>query len=237
MDSKKQSPNNEPTLRDHVYDGIQEYDQKLPNWWLFTLYIAIAWFVVHWLCYYQLGLGSSDTIVIDKAMAETDALLKGAPADPYFLELKGQILLESGKPAEALAALRALVNAGRDTFGDYCEDVSINGALLSGDRAAKAVIEAIGDGTIDKVRTVRYSGNMQFDNAAREVVYPGRVEVSCPPWSRPCSTPTTSRSRRTPRSSRRSPASRSRPSPARSSACAPKARGHWLTWWFQRVVM
>ena len=43
---------------------------------------------------------------IDKAMAETDALLATAPDDPYFLELKGQILLESGKPAEALAPLR-----------------------------------------------------------------------------------------------------------------------------------
>ncbi len=70
MDSKKPSPNNEPVLRDHVYDGIQEYDQKLPNWWLFTLYIAIAYFVIHWLCYYQLGLGSSDTLAMDKVMAE-----------------------------------------------------------------------------------------------------------------------------------------------------------------------
>ncbi len=43
---------------------------------------------------------------LDKAMAETDRLLAQAPADPYFLELKGQILLEAGKPAEALAALR-----------------------------------------------------------------------------------------------------------------------------------
>jgi len=43
---------------------------------------------------------------LDKAMEETDALLKDAPADPYFLELKGQILLEAGKPAEALAPLR-----------------------------------------------------------------------------------------------------------------------------------
>ena len=43
---------------------------------------------------------------LDKAMAETDALLAAAPADPYFLELKGQILLESGKPAEALSDLR-----------------------------------------------------------------------------------------------------------------------------------
>ena len=43
---------------------------------------------------------------LDKAMVEADALLAGAPNDPYFLELKGQILLESGHPQEALAPLR-----------------------------------------------------------------------------------------------------------------------------------
>jgi predicted Zn-dependent protease len=43
---------------------------------------------------------------VDKAMAETDALLAAAPDDPYFLELKGQILLESGNPREAIAPLR-----------------------------------------------------------------------------------------------------------------------------------
>ncbi|MDV3458122.1 M48 family metalloprotease [Sphingomonas sp. HF-S4] len=42
----------------------------------------------------------------DQAAAETAALVKTAPDDPYFLELEGQILLESGKPAEALAPLR-----------------------------------------------------------------------------------------------------------------------------------
>ncbi len=47
--------------------------------------------------------------LMDKAMAETDALLAGAPNDPYFLELKGQILLESGKPADALPPLRRAV--------------------------------------------------------------------------------------------------------------------------------
>ena len=42
----------------------------------------------------------------EKALSESDALLKTAPHDPYFLELKGQILLESGRPAEAIAPLR-----------------------------------------------------------------------------------------------------------------------------------
>lgn len=42
----------------------------------------------------------------EKALSEADALLKVDPHDPYFLELKGQILLESGKPADAIAPLR-----------------------------------------------------------------------------------------------------------------------------------
>ena len=45
----------------------------------------------------------------DKALAEADALLAALPHDPYFLELKGQILLESGKPADAIPALREAV--------------------------------------------------------------------------------------------------------------------------------
>lgn len=48
----------------------------------------------------------------DKANAEADALLATAPDDPFFLELKGQILLESGRPKEAIAPLRrAVANA------------------------------------------------------------------------------------------------------------------------------
>ena len=42
----------------------------------------------------------------DAALTEANALLAADPADPYFLELKGQILLESGRPAEAIAPLR-----------------------------------------------------------------------------------------------------------------------------------
>jgi predicted Zn-dependent protease len=50
----------------------------------------------------------------EKALAEAEALLKTNPHDPYFLELKGQILLESGRPAEAIAPLReATERSGR----------------------------------------------------------------------------------------------------------------------------
>jgi len=44
-----------------------------------------------------------------KAEAEANALLAIDPHDPYFLELKGQILLEDGKPLEAIPPLREAV--------------------------------------------------------------------------------------------------------------------------------
>ncbi|MEG3091283.1 M48 family metalloprotease [Sphingomonas sp. PB1R3] len=43
----------------------------------------------------------------DKAEAEAAALIARDPTDPYFQEIQGQILLESGKPQLALAPLRA----------------------------------------------------------------------------------------------------------------------------------
>jgi predicted Zn-dependent protease len=50
----------------------------------------------------------------DKANAEADALLKASPDDPFFLELKGQILLEGGHPVEAIAPLRRAVARAPD---------------------------------------------------------------------------------------------------------------------------
>jgi len=50
----------------------------------------------------------------DKALSEVAALLKTNPLDPYFLELKGQILLESGKPRDAIPPLREAVAGSGD---------------------------------------------------------------------------------------------------------------------------
>ena len=40
------------------------------------------------------------------ALAQIDALIQAQPQNPYFHELKGQALLEAGRPAEAVAPLR-----------------------------------------------------------------------------------------------------------------------------------
>ncbi len=44
-----------------------------------------------------------------QAVAQIDDLIRSQPGNPYFKELKGQALLEGGRPAEAIAPLRQAV--------------------------------------------------------------------------------------------------------------------------------
>lgn len=120
MDTKKPSPSSEPVLREHTYDGIQEYDQKLPNWWLFTLYITIAWFVGHWLYYYQFGYGSSDTAAIDQAMAGMQAA-----RDQQMESITDKQLWEMSRDPKA-------VEAGKATFMTPGLCVTCHGPDLTG---------------------------------------------------------------------------------------------------------
>jgi len=41
----------EPPTTGHSWDGIREYDNPMPRWWLWTFYITIAWAVIYWIFY------------------------------------------------------------------------------------------------------------------------------------------------------------------------------------------
>jgi predicted Zn-dependent protease len=82
------------------------------------------------------------------AVARMDDLIKRSPNNPYFWELKGQILLETGKPRDAVAPLRKAVslapNAGqiRVLLGQALVGTG-DGKLT--DEAIAALTKGIGD--------------------------------------------------------------------------------------------
>ncbi|MCB1224935.1 MAG: c-type cytochrome [Verrucomicrobiales bacterium] len=117
MDAPNSPDNQEPTLREHAYDGIQEYDQKLPNWWLWSWYITMIWFVLAWLIYYQLGVGRDDA----QRMAE----------DLAKIEEVRQKELEKIDDAKlwAMSQDEAVVAKGKETFMTTC--VACHAADLS----------------------------------------------------------------------------------------------------------
>jgi cytochrome c oxidase cbb3-type subunit 3 len=66
----------EIVLRSHEYDGIREYDQMLPNWWLVIFYSSIVFFLGYWVLYYNFSLFQTDQEEIDHritAIEETKA--------------------------------------------------------------------------------------------------------------------------------------------------------------------
>ena len=52
----KQPPEEGKIIPNHEYDGIQEFDYPLPNWWLATFYLTII-FGFFYFAYYAIGDG------------------------------------------------------------------------------------------------------------------------------------------------------------------------------------
>lgn len=74
------------------------------------------------------------------ALAQIDALIQTQPNNPYFYELKGQALLEGGRPAEAIASLR---HAAQLAPRPWLIQVLLAQALIATNRP-EAADEAVG---------------------------------------------------------------------------------------------
>lgn len=73
MTPMKNTSEDQDLLRPHSYDGIQEYDKRLPNWWLFTLYGAIAYAIGYWVFYHETHIGLEPGLAVEMQMAENKA--------------------------------------------------------------------------------------------------------------------------------------------------------------------
>lgn len=84
----------EIALRDHVYDGIEEYDQKLPNWWLTVLWIFIAFFFIYYAVYYSFGIFQSEENRIDDQIAKVEEA-RSAAMNKALAELNDDVLVNT----------------------------------------------------------------------------------------------------------------------------------------------
>jgi cytochrome c oxidase cbb3-type subunit 3 len=68
----KETPHDaQPVIMPHTYDGIQEYDQSLPNWWLFTLFGSMAFAFLYWMACFVTETAADDRVALN---IELDAL-------------------------------------------------------------------------------------------------------------------------------------------------------------------
>jgi cytochrome c oxidase cbb3-type subunit 3 len=95
---------------DHDFDGIQEYDNRLPNWWLFTLYGAIVFAVGYWLFYETFSIGHTQAASYEREVE---------------VAATAQINREMGKPVTddsvlLMTKVPAQLEAGAKIFQQKC---------------------------------------------------------------------------------------------------------------------
>ncbi|MEM7393248.1 MAG: cbb3-type cytochrome c oxidase N-terminal domain-containing protein, partial [Verrucomicrobiota bacterium] len=120
------SENHEPLLLDHEADGIKEFDNVLPRWWLWLFYITIIFSVGYMLYFHVLGIGLSPAERYALEMEQAKALYgsKGGetiPDDPVVAGTNEAAAAEV--PEEAAYALKtdqASLDGGKTVYTQYC---------------------------------------------------------------------------------------------------------------------
>ena len=119
----------EVVIREHSFDGIQEYDQRLPNWWLMVLWASIVLFVVYYAIYYSFDLLPTSTESMDKREKEIYAQREAA-VKKMMSTLNDDVLVNLwAEDAEVLAK-------GKQVYAQHCApchgpDYKSNGGLTA----------------------------------------------------------------------------------------------------------
>jgi cytochrome c oxidase cbb3-type subunit 3 len=53
---------------EHVYDGIHEHDNRLPAWWLATLWATVIFGIGYWVWFHTTGMGELPRAAFDRDM-------------------------------------------------------------------------------------------------------------------------------------------------------------------------
>lgn len=106
-------------LRDHVVDGIQEYDQRLPMWWLIILFGVMIYSIIYW-------------VVIDDRRFEggVDPALEDQLAELNSIRLANSIDVTNDALFWEMAENPGFVSAGKTTYDTFC--VACHGNELQG---------------------------------------------------------------------------------------------------------
>ena len=99
-------------LLEHSYDGIQEFDNPMPRWWVYLFWATIIFSILYWLNVPGFGIGKGRIADYDRTMAAAAAAdAKRKAAEP------------AGASGEQLAAMTkdaSVLALGKQAFGQNC---------------------------------------------------------------------------------------------------------------------
>jgi len=109
-------------LLEHDYDGIREYDNPMPRWWLWIFYASIIFVPVYYILPYPFGEGEG---VIAQYEADVAAHSAAAPEIPQSVVVTDHDLHELGERPQ----VRALGKTVYETNCAVCHRVDGGGLI------------------------------------------------------------------------------------------------------------
>jgi cytochrome c oxidase cbb3-type subunit 3 len=145
--------NDQDQLLEHSYDGIQEFDNPMPRWWVYLFWVTIVFSVLYWLNVPGFGIGKGRISDYDRDMAVAAAAAAkqraaepaGASPEQRMAMTKDASVLALGKQTytqNCAACHRA--DAGGQIGPNLTDDYWLHGGAL------EAMHKTVADGVLEK---------------------------------------------------------------------------------------
>lgn len=129
MSKKPEQNHDEPDTTGHVWDGIEEYDNPMPRWWLWTFYATIIWGIGYTIAYPAWPLVSSATAGILGYSTRAEVAAEIARVEESNAEINAQLASLELTELPGNAELNSFaVSAGAAVFRSYCSQCHGSGA-------------------------------------------------------------------------------------------------------------
>jgi cytochrome c oxidase cbb3-type subunit 3 len=145
--------NDKDHLLDHNYDGIQEFDNPMPRWWVYIFWATIVFAVLYWVNVPGVGVGKGQIADYDRDMAAAAAAAAkqratepaGASPEQLMAMTKDATVLALGKEAfTQYCAACHRADAGGQIGPNLTDDYWLHGAAL------EQIHKVVADGVLEK---------------------------------------------------------------------------------------
>ena len=140
-------------LLEHSYDGIQEFDNPMPRWWVYLFWATIVFSVLYWLNVPGFGIGKGQIADYDRDMAAAAAAAaKQRAAEPAGASPEQRLAMTKDESALALGRQAYTQNcaachradAGGQIGPNLTDDYWLHGGTL------EQIHKTVADGVLEK---------------------------------------------------------------------------------------